>query len=112
MFFRNNHVIDKHLHVDEKPGDDEVFLKCPICGQVYEKITCDKNGDWDDTEIPNFDTHIINLKKIKFIFFMCYDCYDNLDYVEEDYDENDCYNLSVLCYDEHMNLVHQEMSYY
>ena len=110
MFHRKK-SIEENLPVNnKKPSENEVFLKCPICGKIFDKGLFNKDG-WN-IDITDFDNDIINKKKIKFIVFICYDCYNDLEYFEEDYDGDGNFEVSVLCYDEHMNLVHQDITSY
>lgn len=44
MFLRKKVKID--FHVDGHPEEDEVFLKCPVCGKVC-KSKHDEEDGWD-----------------------------------------------------------------
>lgn len=103
--------IEEDFHVDGQPKENEVFFKCPECGEVYNKVRYDERHGWD-ISIPDFDVDLIREKKIKYIIFMCWDCFDEREYCEEEYNDDGDFPLDVLCYDQYMNLVHQVESYY
>lgn len=98
--------IESDFHVDVQPKENEILLKCPICGKVYYKAEYDDEDGWD-IDIERFDNDILKIKKIKLIVFMCYGCFDEREYSAEEYDEDGNFLIDILCYDKNMNLVHQ-----
>ena len=113
MFHRKKSIEESLPINNRKPRENEVLLRCPICGKIFDTGLFNTDRDeWNIDITTDFDNNILNKKKVKFIVFMCYDCYDDIEYFEEDYDENGNFEVSVLCYDEHMNLVHQDKTYY
>lgn len=92
-----NHVLIPDL---SKVMSGRIITYCPIC----------KKLSYLEIDFIDIDNDIVIDRKIKLAIFLCFSCFDDDDneYYLSNVDEEGNCPFDILCYDQHLNLVHTE----